>query len=91
MLHRAYFPSSVKQKLDEDVKKLQPGDQTVQEYTREFIKLLNYAPFIAWDKAHKVYLYERGLRPEIFVLVQAQRLQALNASIEQHGGLSEEL
>lgn len=44
---------------------------------------MNCVSFVAKDKAHKVYLYKRGLRPEIFVLVQVQRLRTLDALIEQ--------
>nr|CAD1844012.1 unnamed protein product [Ananas comosus var. bracteatus] len=83
MLYGAYFPNSVKQKLEEDLKKLQQGERSVQEYTREFTRLLNCVPFVARDEAHRVYLYEGGLRLEIFRLVQAQRLRTLDASIEQ--------
>ncbi|XP_020097825.1 uncharacterized protein LOC109716690 [Ananas comosus] len=82
-LYGAYFPNSVKQKLKEDLKKLQQGERSVQEYPHEFTRLLNCVPFVARDEAHKVYLYEGGLRPEILRLVQAQRLRTLDASIEQ--------
>nr|CAD1833452.1 unnamed protein product [Ananas comosus var. bracteatus] len=83
MLYEAYFSTSVKQKLEEDLKKLQQGERSVQEYTSEFTRLLNCVPFVARDEAHKVYLYEGGLRPEILQLVQAQRLRTLDSSIEQ--------
>lgn len=33
MMYEAYFPSSVKKKLEDDLNKLQQGDQSVQEYT----------------------------------------------------------
>ncbi|XP_020110876.1 uncharacterized protein LOC109725889 [Ananas comosus] len=83
MLYGMYFPNSVKQKLEEDLKKIQQGGQTVQEYIREFTRLLNCVPFVARDEAHRVYLFEQGLRSEIFWLVQAQRLRTLDASMEQ--------
>nr|CAD1823002.1 unnamed protein product [Ananas comosus var. bracteatus] len=35
------------------------------------------------DEAHRVYLFEQGLRPDVFRLVRAQRLRTLDASIEQ--------
>nr|CAD1825965.1 unnamed protein product [Ananas comosus var. bracteatus] len=78
-----YFSNSVKQKLKEDLKRIQQGERAVQEYIREFTRLLNCVPFVARDKAHRVYLFEQGLRPEIFLLVQAQRLRTLDASLEQ--------
>lgn len=55
----------------------------MQEYTREFTRLLNCVPFAARDEARKVYLDERGSRPKNITLVLAQRLQTLDAPIEQ--------
>nr|CAD1844113.1 unnamed protein product [Ananas comosus var. bracteatus] len=83
LLYGAHFPNSMKQKLKEDLKKLRQGEQSVQEYTREFTRLLNCVPFVARDEAYKVYLFERGLRQEIFVLVQAQRLPFFSALDER--------
>nr|CAD1822815.1 unnamed protein product [Ananas comosus var. bracteatus] len=46
------------QKFEEDMKKLQQGERVVQEYIREFTRLLNCVPFAARDEAHRVYLFE---------------------------------
>lgn len=55
----------------------------MQEYAREFTRLLSWVPFAATDEARKVYLDEKGSRMKIFTSVPAQRLQTLDASIEQ--------
>nr|CAD1820593.1 unnamed protein product [Ananas comosus var. bracteatus] len=51
LLYEPYFPNSVKQKLEEDLKKLQQGERSVQEYTHEFTRLLNCVSFVVRDKA----------------------------------------
>nr|CAD1837511.1 unnamed protein product [Ananas comosus var. bracteatus] len=83
MLFGMFFPNSVKQKLEEDLRRLQQGDRPVQEYVWEFTRLLNCVPFAARDEAHMVYMFEQGLRPDIFRLTRTQRSRTLDASIEQ--------
>ncbi len=83
MLFGDYFSNNVQLKLEEDLKNIEQGDRTVQEYLREYTQLLNCVPFAARDELHRVYLFERGLHSEIYTLVQTQRLQTLDASIEQ--------
>nr|CAD1840703.1 unnamed protein product [Ananas comosus var. bracteatus] len=83
ILYGMYFPNSMKQKIEEDLKRIQQGERTVQEYVREFTRLLNCVPFVARDEAHRVYLFEQGLRPDLFRFVRAQRSRTLDASIEQ--------
>ena len=89
MLFGMFFPNSVKQKLEEDLRRLQQGDRPVQEYVREFTRLLNCVPFVARDEAHRVYMFEQGLRPDIFRLVRAQRSRTLDASISRPYGWRE--
>lgn len=83
LLFGTYFLNNIKQKLEEDLKNSQQGDRSVQKYLREFTRLLNCVPFVAKDELHRVYLFERGLRPEIYTLVQWQRLQTLDPATEQ--------
>nr|CAD1839654.1 unnamed protein product [Ananas comosus var. bracteatus] len=54
---------------------MRQGDRTVAEYEREFAQLLHYAPFVVRDDEDKAHIFERGLRPSIFQLVQPSNLQ----------------
>ncbi len=58
----AFFPDNSRQKLEEDLWNIQQGDRIVLEYIREFTQLLNRVPYVARDKVHRIYIFERGLR-----------------------------
>ncbi len=77
-----YFSSSVKQKLEDDLKNLQQGDRLVHVYYHELMHFLNCVPFVARDGPHQVELFEIGLCSEIYTLVHAQRLQTLEEAAE---------
>nr|CAD1831736.1 unnamed protein product [Ananas comosus var. bracteatus] len=70
-----YFPTSVKRKMEQDLRNLRQEDQTVAEYEREFSRLLHCVPFIVRDDEDKARIFERGLRPSIFRFVQSSNLQ----------------
>ncbi len=59
LLRGAYFPDSAKQKLEGDLRRLQQGSRPLQEYIREFQRLLSSVPHVAPDEAQRVDLFER--------------------------------
>nr|CAD1835654.1 unnamed protein product [Ananas comosus var. bracteatus] len=61
-----YFPTSVKRKMEQDLRSLRQGDRTVAEYEREFSRLLHCVPFVVRDDEDKARIFERGLRPSTF-------------------------
>ncbi len=62
MLFWAFFSDCTRQKVEEDLRNLQQGDRLVQDYIREFTRLLNSVPHTARDEAHRIYMFEMGLR-----------------------------
>nr|CAD1837154.1 unnamed protein product [Ananas comosus var. bracteatus] len=56
-----YFPTSVKRKMEQDLRNLRQGDRTVIEYEREFSRLLHCVPFVVRDDEDKARIFERGL------------------------------
>nr|CAD1837673.1 unnamed protein product [Ananas comosus var. bracteatus] len=75
-----YFPTSVKRKMEQDLRSLRQGDRTVAEYEREFSRLLHCVPFVVRDDEDKARIFERGLRPSIFRFVQSSNLQTYRES-----------
>ncbi len=45
--------------------------------------MLNCVPLAARDEAQRIYMFERGLRQDIYPFVRFRRLQTLDASMEQ--------
>ncbi|XP_020113807.1 uncharacterized protein LOC109727973 [Ananas comosus] len=74
LLLTTYFPQSVKRQMERDLRNLRQGDRTVVEYEREFSRLLHCVPFVVRDDEDKARIFEVGLRPAIFRLVQASNL-----------------
>ncbi|XP_020084910.1 uncharacterized protein LOC109707788 [Ananas comosus] len=74
LLLTTYFPQSVKRQMERDLRNLRQGDRTVAEYEREFSRLLHCVPFVVRDDEDKARIFEVGLRPAIFRLVQASNL-----------------
>nr|CAD1825760.1 unnamed protein product [Ananas comosus var. bracteatus] len=70
-----YFSSSVKRKMEQDLRNLRQGDRTVAEYEREFSRLLHCVPFVVPDDEDKARIFEQGLRLSIFRFVQFSNLQ----------------
>ncbi len=70
MLFEAYFPNSVQERMEDDLKRLRQGGRTIQEYLREFTHLLGCAPFVAQNDRHRANLFERRLRLELYQQVQ---------------------
>nr|CAD1821858.1 unnamed protein product [Ananas comosus var. bracteatus] len=70
-----YLPTSVKRKMEQDLRNLRQGDRIVAEYEREFSRLLHCVPFVVRDDEDKARIFERGLRPSIFRFVQSSDLQ----------------
>nr|CAD1832720.1 unnamed protein product [Ananas comosus var. bracteatus] len=66
---------SVKRKMEQDLREMRQRDRTVAEYEREFSRLLHCVPFVVQDDEDKAHIFERGLRPSIFWLVQSSNLQ----------------
>ncbi|XP_020080517.1 uncharacterized protein LOC109704177 isoform X2 [Ananas comosus] len=60
--------------MERDLRNLRQGDRTVAEYEREFSRLLHCVPFVVRDDEDKARIFEVGLRPAIFRLVQASNL-----------------
>nr|CAD1835028.1 unnamed protein product [Ananas comosus var. bracteatus] len=77
-----YFPTSVKRKMEQDLRSLRQGDRTVAEYEREFSRLLHCVPFIVRDDEDKARIFERGLRPSIFRFVQSSNLQTYREVVD---------
>nr|CAD1817234.1 unnamed protein product [Ananas comosus var. bracteatus] len=75
LLLEHYFIARVKRKMEQDLHEMRQGDRTMAEYEREFSRLLHYAPFVVRDDEDKARIFERGLRPSIFQLVQSSNLQ----------------
>nr|CAD1842403.1 unnamed protein product [Ananas comosus var. bracteatus] len=65
---------SVKRQIERDLRNLRQGDRTVAEYKLEFSRLLHCVPFVVRDDEDKARIFEVGLRPAIFRLVQASNL-----------------
>nr|CAD1833014.1 unnamed protein product [Ananas comosus var. bracteatus] len=63
-----YFPTSVKRKMEQDLRNLRQGDRPVAEFQREFSRLLHCMPFVVWDDEDKARIFKRGLRPSIFLV-----------------------
>ncbi|XP_020095999.1 uncharacterized protein LOC109715431 [Ananas comosus] len=82
MLFDMYFPSSVKERMEDELKKLRQGSHSVQEYFQEFSRLLTCVPFVARNDRHRADMFEKGLSPELYKLVQIQHLSTLEASVE---------
>ena len=63
------------------------------EYEREFSRLLHCVPFVVRDDEDKARIFERGLRPSIFRLVQSSNLQTyrdvVNRALIVEGGAAE--
>ncbi len=55
----------------------------IQEYIREFTRLLNYVPQAARDEAQRINMFEQGLRQDIYQFIRSLRLHTLDASMEQ--------
>ncbi len=55
LLLGAFFPESVRQRLEEDLRNLQQGGHSVLEYIVDFNRLLNSVPHAARDEAHRVF------------------------------------
>nr|CAD1829906.1 unnamed protein product [Ananas comosus var. bracteatus] len=53
-----YFPTSVKRKMEQDLRNLRQGDRTVAEYEREFSRLLHCVPFVVRDDGDKARIFE---------------------------------
>nr|CAD1829990.1 unnamed protein product [Ananas comosus var. bracteatus] len=75
LLLEHYFLVRINRKMEQDLREMRQGDRTVAEYEREFSQLLHYAPFVVRDDEDKAPIFERGLRPSIFQLVQPSNLQ----------------
>nr|CAD1823284.1 unnamed protein product [Ananas comosus var. bracteatus] len=75
LLLEHYFLVRVKRKMEQDLREMRQGDRTVAEYEREFSRLLHYAPFVVRDDEDKARIFERGLQPSIFQLVQPSNLR----------------
>nr|CAD1830170.1 unnamed protein product [Ananas comosus var. bracteatus] len=71
----ALLPTSVERKMEQDLRNLRQEEWTVAEYEREFSRLLHCVPFVVWDDEDKARIFERGLRPSIFRLVQSSNLK----------------
>ncbi|XP_020092834.1 uncharacterized protein LOC109713246 [Ananas comosus] len=82
MLFDMYFPSSAKERMKDELKKLTQGSHSVLEYFQEFSRLLTYVPFVARNDRHRADMFEKGLSPELYKLVQIQHLPTLEASVE---------
>ncbi|XP_020082388.1 uncharacterized protein LOC109705985 [Ananas comosus] len=74
LLLTTYFPQSAKRQMERDLRNLRQGDKTVAEYEREFSRLLHCVPFVVRDDEDRARIFEVGLRPVIFRLVQASNL-----------------
>ncbi|XP_020108447.1 uncharacterized protein LOC109724143 [Ananas comosus] len=74
LLLTTYFPQSVKRQMEKDLRGLRQGNRTVAEYEREFSRLLRCVPFVVRDNENKARIFEIGLLPSIFRLVQASNL-----------------
>nr|CAD1837517.1 unnamed protein product [Ananas comosus var. bracteatus] len=55
----------------------------VAEYEREFSRLLHCVPFVVRDDEDKARIFERGLRPSIFRLVQSSNLQTYREVVDR--------
>lgn len=53
------------------------------EYEREFSRLLHYVLFVARDDEDKASMFELGLRPSIFRLVQAANLKTYSEVVDR--------
>lgn len=60
--------------MERDLCNLRQGDEMAAEYEREFSRLLHCVPFVARDDEDKARIFEIGLRPSIFRLVQSANL-----------------
>nr|CAD1822945.1 unnamed protein product [Ananas comosus var. bracteatus] len=78
-----YFTTSVKRKIEKDLRNLRQGDRTVAEYEREFSRLLHCVPFVVRDDEDKARIFERGLRPSIFRFVQCSNLQTYREVVDR--------
>nr|CAD1821771.1 unnamed protein product [Ananas comosus var. bracteatus] len=59
--------------MEQDLRSMRQEDRTVAEYEREFSRLLHCVPFVVRDDEDKARIFERGLRPSIFRLVQSSQ------------------
>nr|CAD1831596.1 unnamed protein product [Ananas comosus var. bracteatus] len=78
-----YFPTSVKRKMEQDLRNLRQGDRTVAEYEREYSRLLHCVPFVVRDDEDKARIFEQGLRPSIFRFVQSSNLQTYREVVDR--------
>nr|CAD1836374.1 unnamed protein product [Ananas comosus var. bracteatus] len=78
-----YFPTSVKRKMEQDLRNLRQGDRTVAEYEREYSRLLHCVPFVVRDDENKARIFEQGLRPSIFRFVQSSNLQTYREVVDR--------
>nr|CAD1820576.1 unnamed protein product [Ananas comosus var. bracteatus] len=78
-----YFSTSVKRKMEQDLRNLRQGDRTVAEYEREYSRLLHCVPFVVRDDEDKARIFEQGLRPPIFRFVQSSNLQTYREVVDR--------
>nr|CAD1838552.1 unnamed protein product [Ananas comosus var. bracteatus] len=78
-----YFPTSVKRKMEQNLCSLRQDERSVAEYEREFFRLLHCVPFVVRDDEDKARIFERGLRPSIFRLVQSSNLQTYREVVDR--------
>nr|CAD1837620.1 unnamed protein product [Ananas comosus var. bracteatus] len=78
-----HFPTSVKRKMEQDLRSLRQDERSVAEYEREFSRILHCVPFVVRDDEDKARIFERGLRPSIFRLVQSSNLQTYREVVDR--------
>nr|CAD1820658.1 unnamed protein product [Ananas comosus var. bracteatus] len=84
LLLEHYFLVRVKRKMEQDLREMRQGDQTVADYEREFSQLLHYAPFVVRDDEVSRPGFQRKLtsrvhRPAVYTTTQVytRRLQPI--------------
>nr|CAD1842612.1 unnamed protein product [Ananas comosus var. bracteatus] len=78
-----YFPTSVKRKMEQDLRNLRQGDRTVAEYEREYSRLLHCVPFVVRDDEDKARIFKQELLPSIFRFVQSSNLQTYREVVDR--------
>ncbi|XP_020102373.1 uncharacterized protein LOC109719935 [Ananas comosus] len=83
LLFMEYFPDSGKRKMKEDFRKLRQGNRSVREYEREFTHLVNCVPDMIHSDRDRAECFERGLRPDIFKVINALKLKTFEEVLDR--------
>lgn len=60
-----FFPATAQREMEQKFIELKQGDQTVDEYANEFLRLSRFAPRLVTMEEDRAYRFQQGLKLEI--------------------------